>query len=93
MLLIHGSARPLPERREELIQAAAAIATATQNDDGCLYYQFVQSLDSTELIGIEVWRDQAALDAHMSHQHTTDFLSGLDGAFSIEPVMTRIELQ
>ena len=27
------------------------------------------------ILSVEVWRDQAALDAHMTHAHTADFLA------------------
>lgn len=92
MFLIHGSARPIPERREDLIRAAAEITAATQDDDGCLFYEFVRSLDGEEVIGIEIWRDQSALDAHMTHEHTSVFMTQVKDALQEPPVMNRIEL-
>jgi quinol monooxygenase YgiN len=93
MLLISGSAVPFPNRRADLIAAALEMTNETKGDDGCLYYKFSEDLESGAIIGVEIWRDQAALDAHMSHSHTKKFLDGLDGVFAEAPVMTQTEIK
>ncbi|GAA1996519.1 putative quinol monooxygenase [Microbacterium pumilum] len=92
MLLITGSARPASDARERLVAAAREITAATQGDPGCTLYQFGLSLDGNVIVSVELWRDQAALDAHMSHEHTQRFLSALDGLIDGEPVMQQTEL-
>jgi len=92
MLLITGSARPAPGARDRLVAAVREISTATQGDPGCLHYLFAASLEDDAIISLELWRDQAALDAHMNHEHTRRFLSSLDGLFDGEPVMQQTEL-
>jgi quinol monooxygenase YgiN len=93
MLLISGSAVPIPERRGQLIAAALEIASETKSDEGCLFYQFSEDLETGAIIGVEIWRDQAALDAHMNHSHTQKFLTGLDGVFAEAPIMTQTEIK
>jgi quinol monooxygenase YgiN len=92
MLLITGSAHPAPDARDRLVAAARDISRATQGDEGCLQYLFASSLDDDAIINVELWRDQAALDAHMTHEHTQQFLSSLDGLIDGEPVMEQIEI-
>lgn len=92
MLLITGSARPAPRARDHLVAAAREISRATQGDAGCLHYVFAASLDDDVIISIELWRDQAALDAHMTHEHTERFLSSLDGLIDGEPAMRQTEI-
>ncbi len=76
MLIVLGTARALPGRREDLVAAAADIAAATRGDDGCLSYGFYAALDDADtIVSIETWRDQVALDAHMSHPHTQQFIA------------------
>lgn len=52
------------------------MVTATRRHDGCLLYTFAADLDDPDVIvSVEVWRDQAALDAHMARDHTATFLA------------------
>lgn len=91
MLLIHGTAKPAHGRADDLIAAANTMVDATRNDDGCLLYVFVRSLDGDEIINVEIWRDQAALDAHMEHEHTQTFLARIGHLVDGDPVMTITE--
>lgn len=92
MLLITGSARPVEGARERLIAAAREITAATRSDPGCLSYTFAASLDDDAIISVELWSDRAALEAHMSHEHTQRFLARLDGVLAGTPVMQETEL-
>ncbi|MBJ8342434.1 antibiotic biosynthesis monooxygenase [Antrihabitans sp. YC3-6] len=88
MIIITGSARALPGRRDQLVAASIDIVAATRADDGCLSYGFYANLTDPELIvSVEVWRDQAALDEHMGHAHTTDFLAVAGTVVDGEPDM------
>jgi quinol monooxygenase YgiN len=92
MLLLTGTAIPLDSRRDALKVAAMQIANETQADDGCVFYQFSEDLETGAIIGVEIWRDREALAAHMQHNHTIHFLAGLIGAFASDPVMTETEI-
>lgn len=88
MIIITGAAQALPGRRDQLVAAAIDIVAATRADDGCLSYGFYADLTDPELVvSVEVWRDQAALDAHMAHAHTTDFLAIASAVVDGEPDM------
>ena len=57
--------------RQALADAVLAVAAATEHDDGCMVYEFsVDLLDAEIIRNVEVWRDQKALDEHMTHDHT-----------------------
>lgn len=89
MLIVVGSARALPGRRTELVAAAREIATATRSDEGCRSYGFYADLtDEDTILSLEIWRDQEALDAHMAHPHTREFLARVDGLLDGVPEMT-----
>ena len=88
MIIVTGSARALPGRRDHLVAAALEVVTATRADDGCLSYGFYADLTDPELVvSVEVWRDQAALDAHMTHAHTADFIAVAGTVVDGEPEM------
>lgn len=88
MLIVIGQAEAAPGRREEMLGAVTKMAAATTSDTGCVSYGFYADVNRPEVIlGVEVWRDRAALDAHMSHDHTVEFLSTVPSLVAGEPVM------
>jgi len=90
MLMIKGLGRARAGRRSELIAAAARVAQASREDDGCLSYGFYNDIEDPDtLLSLEVWRDEAALAAHMGHEHTTVFLSLAADLLDGTPVMAQ----
>ncbi|WP_128380746.1 putative quinol monooxygenase [Streptomyces cavernae] len=76
MIIAMGSARALPGRREDLTSAAREMAAATRVEDGCHSYGFFSDIDDENtIVSLETWRDQDALDAHMAHPRTQEFLA------------------
>jgi quinol monooxygenase YgiN len=63
MLIVFGDATAAPGRRDELVAAARAVASATRADRGCQAYSFSADLeDEDRILSIEVWSDRAALE-------------------------------
>ena len=88
MLVVLSSATAAPGRRDELVAAARAVAAATRADRGCVSYDFAADLDDPDrVLGVEVWADRAALDEHMPHDHTREFLAVAPGLVTGEPAM------
>ena len=89
MLIVIGDATAAPGRRDELVAAAQAIASATRADDGCLAYSFSADVENPDrILSIEIWVDRAAMDEHMTHAHTEEFLRIAPGLVAGEPVMS-----
>ena len=54
-----------PGRGAELAQAMKARCEVSRQDDGCEQFEVFQSAaDPDKLVLLELWKDQAALDAH-----------------------------
>jgi quinol monooxygenase YgiN len=88
VLIVIGSAIAAPGRRDDLVTAARTVAATTRGDRGCLAYSFAADVeDENRILSIEVWADRAALDEHMTHGHTEDFLRVAPGLVSGEPAM------
>jgi quinol monooxygenase YgiN len=88
VLIVIGDATAAPGRRDDLVAAARAVASATRGDDGCLAYTFAADVeDPDRVLSVEVWRDRAALDAHLGHDHAQAFLQVAPGLVAGEPVM------
>jgi quinol monooxygenase YgiN len=78
MIIALGQARAAPGRRLELLEACAVVAQASLRDSGCLEYGFHADIADPDLVtSIEIWETQAALDAHMDHPHTKQFLASV----------------
>lgn len=48
-------------------QGLSAIVEKTQSDNGVLSYQFFFNADKSRIFGFEIYRNAAALGAHMQH--------------------------
>ena len=88
MLIVIGEAEAAPGHREEMLEAVAAMAAATKSDEGCVSYGFYADVTQPDVIlGVEVWRDQAALDAHITHDHTVEFIATVPSLVAGQPVL------
>jgi quinol monooxygenase YgiN len=89
MLIVIGDATAAPGRRDELAAAARAVAVVTRADEGCVSYGFYADLeDDDRMVSVEIWVDRAALEEHMAHPHTEQFLAVAPGLVAGAPVMT-----
>lgn len=89
MLIVIGDANAAPGRRDELVAAARAVTAATRGDSGCLAYSFASDVENPDrILSIEVWADRAALEEHMGHAHTEQFMKAAPGLVAGEPVMS-----
>lgn len=74
MLLIVGTVRIPVENVARARPAVARLIEATRAEDGCLKYGFAEDVLDPGLIHIsEVWRDQAALEAHFASAHIAEW--------------------
>ncbi|WP_293322172.1 putative quinol monooxygenase [Phenylobacterium sp.] len=69
-LIIAGTIRVPPERLDAFRPHMIAMLEASRAEDGCLVYSYAEDVAEPGLIRVfEVWRDQAALDAHFQTPH------------------------
>lgn len=65
--IIHASVFVIPDKVATFINEAKAMVDSSNLEPGCISYQLYQDpYDSTKLIFVEVWQDQAAIDAHFN---------------------------
>ena len=70
MVIVLGQMRAPVENLERLRVMMAPVVAATLAEDGCLSYAYAEDLLDPGLIRLsEVWRDQAAFDAHLAQPH------------------------
>lgn len=87
-MIVLGEAEAHPGTRDHLVEAMATMATATRSDEGCQGYGFYADVTRPEvLLSVEVWLDGAALEAHLTHAHTREFLDVVPDLVSGTPTM------
>lgn len=74
LVTLVGSARPKPERAEELKKLLLSFVAPTREEPGCLEYHFHEDRDEPGVfVFFEAWRSQADLDAHRELPHLRAF--------------------
>jgi quinol monooxygenase YgiN len=69
-LIVAGTFRIPPENLAGLKPHLETVIVETRKEDGCLVYSYGQDVEDPGLIRVfELWRDQAALDAHFKAPH------------------------
>ncbi len=68
-----------------VIDGLNRLAAASRAEEGCIGYEIYQStISPTELVIVETWKDQAALDIHAGTPHYGAELSALDGKMKMK---------
>lgn len=75
----------------EIHSAFRALVDETRNEPGVTRFDAyrVQGQPNRVLL-VEEWVDQAAIDEHMTHDHTAEFLKLTSGAFGDGPQVNRL---
>lgn len=81
MIIVLGKIMAAPGEADRLQGAMAIIMAETAKEDGCVQYVFSRAVNDPDRIIIsEIWRDQAALDAHFKTPHMAAFNQAISGA-------------
>ena len=79
-LIVAGTVRVPPEHLDGFRPHMVAMMTATRAEDGCGAYSYAEDVTQPGLIHVfEVWRDQAALDAHFKTDHMANWRTAWPG--------------
>ncbi|MFJ4676350.1 MULTISPECIES: putative quinol monooxygenase [Kitasatospora] len=69
-----GTARPKPERVDELRELLLSFVEPTRAEEGCLEYHFHEKRDEPGVfVFYEAWRTEADLAAHLALPHLRAF--------------------
>lgn len=84
MLIVHVTAELSQQAIASLRDVAQEMVAATTAEEGCVTYAFAFDITTPGLMRIvEVWRDQAALDAHFRTPHMAKFQRAIEGRIRI----------
>jgi quinol monooxygenase YgiN len=81
-----------PEKREEIAEVLSKAAAASRGDAGCLSYAFHRDLENPDTyVSVEVWEDQASLDAHFTTPHLAELFTVAPDLLAGEVTITTYE--
>ncbi len=89
MLVVIATLPGKPDKREQIAATLAKAAAASRGDAGCVSYTFTVDVENPDhYVSVELWEDQASLDAHFGTPHLAELmtLAGelLDGEVDIK---------
>ncbi|MDO1509421.1 MULTISPECIES: putative quinol monooxygenase [unclassified Neisseria] len=69
-----------PEYSQELFDVFQRLVLASRQEAGNLRYDLHQDIENPDrVVFFEIWRSQAAVDAHAATVHFQDFLKAIEG--------------
>ena len=90
MIVVAGTVRIVPHRREEAVRLALWMSTQTEAEAGCLGYRFYSALhDQDTILIFERWDSDAALQAHFQTPHMGEFSRQLGPLLAGQPEIVR----
>jgi len=85
-VLVVATLQAKPDKREEIGVALAGAAAASRGDAGCVSYAFHRDLeDPDRYVSVELWEDQASLDAHFQAPHLAELFAVLGDQLAAPP--------
>ncbi len=80
MIIVGGTIRIDPDKREAFLPAAKTMLAATRKEAGCRIYSYAFDVEDAGLVRIyEEWEQRAHLDAHFKTPHMADWRAALEG--------------
>jgi quinol monooxygenase YgiN len=86
MIVVVARIRTDDARREEAIRVGNALVTASRADEGCLSYALYTSAeDPNELLVLEHWESDEALQKHFETAHIAEFMRTVPKVLAAPP--------
>lgn len=79
MIIVAGTIRIDPDKREAFLPHAKTMLAATRKEVGCRVYSYAFDVEDAGLVRIyEEWETRAHLDAHFKVPHMADWRAAIE---------------
>jgi quinol monooxygenase YgiN len=86
MIVTVGRVTTDPEKRDELVRIAQAVARASREEEGCIGYRVYEDTErENEFVFVEEWESEEALQSHFGTPHIAEFMRAILGAITGPP--------
>lgn len=93
MIVVIAAATVHPDKLEEAKALATEVERATRQEQGCISYRFVQSIeDPHQFLAFSEWRTEANVDSHFQQAHTQTFLTAITPLLTSEVNISRYNI-
>jgi quinol monooxygenase YgiN len=94
MLIITAKFTSKPECREDLIELARNAVGPSNNEEGCIIYEFLQDpFNPDHFTFLEKWRSRQDLELHFEETHFKEFAAKVPELTVGEPILTSYEIE
>ena len=94
MIVIAGTVKVRPDRRDRAVAAALRVAEATRGEPGCVSYRFSSDLADPSLFLIfEEWESDEALARHFETPHLKAFRGEMPDLVAGAPALRRYAVE
>ena len=93
MLILIAKFKTKPECRKQMIELAKDAITPSNNEEGCMIYEFLQDpFDPDSFTFYEKWRSREDLELHFEEPHFKEFAEKVPELIEGEPSLTSYEI-
>jgi len=93
MLILIAKFKTKPEFRTQMIELAKDAITPSNNEEGCMIYEFLQDpFDPDSFTFYEKWRSREDLELHFEEPHFKEFAEKVPELIEREPSLTSYEI-
>jgi quinol monooxygenase YgiN len=86
MIVVVGTVRTDPDRRETLIRVGQTVAAASRAEEGCISYRLYEDTEvENEFVFVEEWDSEEALQRHFATAHIRDFMQAIPATIVAPP--------
>ncbi len=86
MIVVVGRVTSDSEKRDQLIEIAQAVASASREEEGCIGYRFYEDTEQpNRFVFVEEWADQGALERHFATAHIDRFMRSIPATITSPP--------
>ena len=86
MIVVVGRVSTDPEKRDQLVEVARRVASASNEEAGCISYRIFEDIERpNEFVFVEEWEGEEALQEHFRTSHIAEFMQAVPGVIAAPP--------
>ena len=86
MIVVVGRVTTDASKRDELIEVAQKLASASRGEEGCISYRFYEDTERPhEFLFVEEWDSDEALQRHFGTPHIAEFMRAVPATIVAAP--------
>ncbi|WP_377891004.1 putative quinol monooxygenase [Alkalihalobacillus sp. R86527] len=85
-IVITAILKPIEGHENEVFNVLRSVTNASRKEPGCIQYDLHRSIEGSTYIIHEVWKDEQAVEAHISSTHYQEYRESIPDFISTREV-------